>query len=405
MTNFSYQYPTVHSIFMSRIITVSIVLGAFARDPYWIVTEDDYCGREGPAAYEPRRDNPEARLESVQVLFRHGARGEHQRSKCFANDEQAKYSCTMQTGFQLISSSNRNTQTKQIIKNFESSSKACSLGQMLDIGYEQVERMSRYLRLAYGSLLKEANLGKVDLYSTDTQRTMGTLSVVLSSLFAGSDDSFVVNTRELDEDYFGLNIPQCKLHRKLRAEFKDTDVYSKIKQSRGYKDCASLWKAEFGTEFELGNSDDCLLSAKCAGVALPRTEASADLFACTMDVSFYVKKLKLGGNSRSSYFQRGKTVCRIDAYLVLKHLKQSVKKGQVGGLYAIHDETFACMLSALELWDGVWPKYSEFIAFEFYSDNKVRILRNGFEVALLSSLEVQGINNDSDYTAVCNSVI
>lgn len=397
---------------MNPKIVLPIVIGAWARDPFWLVNEHDYCGREGPVRYEPRKVNDGVLLESSQILFRHGARGEHQRSKCFGGGEQTKYSCTMQTGFQLVSSSDNAWRTKQIVKHFESDSKSCSLGQMLDEGYDQVSRLSRYLRSVYG-FLNEKSLDKVHLYSTDTQRTMGTLSIVLSHLFPESEGPFNVNTKELDEDYFGLNIPKCALHRKLRSEFADSQLYKRVKGSIPFKKCESLWRETFGTEFEIGKSDDCLLSAKCANVAVPGTrsggteeaKAAAELFQCTMDASFYLKRAKLGAYKSSSYYRQGKTVCEIGSYLVFKHLKESVRKGDVGGLYAIHDETFACILSALDVWqDSVWPKYAEFISFEFYSDNKVRIVRNGKEIALLaSSLDIDSIHSDDDYNTVCGS--
>lgn len=389
-------------------ILLPIILGGHSRDPFWLVNEDDYCGREGPQAYESRALEPGIKLESVQVLFRHGARGEHQRSKCFGG-EQTKYSCTMQTGFQLISSSNNDLRTTQLIKHFESDSKSCSLGQMLDVGVDQVNRLGKYLGAAYGvSHFNDKTLSKVHLYSTDTQRTMGTLSVLLSKLFPNSPGPFNVNTRELDEDYFGLNVPQCPLHRKLRSEFAESQMYKRVTATEKFKRCKKLWKELFGTEFEIFKSDDCLVSAKCADVPLPNgKEMNASLFECTMDASFYLKKARLGAFPESSYFKEGKTVCEIASFLVFEKLRESVRKGEIGGLYAIHDETFSCLLSALGLWgpDAIWPRYAEALAFEFFSDNKVRIVRNGKPLALLSSLELKGIRTQAEYQSLCATLL
>ena len=376
----------------------------FARDPFWIVHADDYCARtESP--YESVIDAEFEKLgspSSVHIVFRHGARGQHKQAPCFAHDAQVVYSCSEKTTFNVLASDGQPS-SPDIVKVFHGNQQSCSQGQLLDIGEGQARRLGRALVEAY-PVFNETMLPRINLYSTDTQRTMATLRMVLTTIFPNITSPFRVNTREFIEDFFALNIPSCNSFVSLRSTFEQSAVYQQTVASKRYRDCAELWEQKYGTELNLKHADDCLLSAYCADVRLPgNMTIDPTTFGCVMDVSFFLRRRKLGGVPSSAYFHSGQQICQIGAFKVFEEFNRSIRNGDVGGLYAIHDETFVCLLTSLGIWDERWPKYGEYIAFEKFPDNSVRVLRNGRAVALLSTgWEIPLIKSDEDWKKMCS---
>lgn len=355
-----------------------------SADPFWLVNDHDYCANEGPGGYSPRRVRHGARLESVQVVFRHGARTEHQKSACFPGGKRPDYVCNERTGFQLVPSSASSTSKRlAVTKSYTENRNECSLGQLLDLGLDQSARLGRYLKVIYPQL-REEDLDRITLYSTDTQRTMGTLSVLLAELFPSNNGSLPIRTNEFEDDIFALNIPSCRVFDDLRRSYRISNLYQSAISSSKFKNCASMWKSVYETDLDLRHSDDCLVSAYCGKAPLPNgLTFDPEVFECVMNLSFQLRREKLGGVPESMYFNNGTQLCGIGAEKVFDQFITSVNKGDVGGLYAIHDETFVCLLTYLGLWDLVWPKYAEFLSFEFYSDNKVRIVRNGRPISTI----------------------
>ncbi len=369
-------------------------------DPFWLVNEEDYCARQPPFVYSRRQLSEGASLISSQIVFRHGARSEHQRSRCFNPGSQPKYSCSRQTSFGLVAKSEDVPRGLSLTKRYGDEASTCSLGQLLDEGTKQATRLGKFLQSAYPHL-NEANIERISLYSTDTQRTLATLSVVLSAIFPSfpAPEHLAARTREFDEDFFALNIPNCRSFAELRANYRSSSLYKSALQSDAYRRCSDLWKSTFSTEFDLRFADDCLVSAKCADEEF---EIDADVFKCVMDISFRLRREKLGGIPSSPYYRNGTLLCKIGSHMVFSEILSSVRKGEVGGLYAIHDETFVCLLSSLGLWDLVWPKYAEFISFEFFSDGMVRIVRNGIPIATVSDSTLSLFESESELTSLCS---
>lgn len=379
--------------------------GFSLRDPLWLVKDHDYCARLGPTSYIPRADNKNASLDSVQVVFRHGARTEHQRSTCFPDDKRANYACNVQTGFNLVPLlEGKLSISAPMIKLYGAGAEDCSLGQLLDVGLDQARRLAQYLANAYPQL-KYENIDRITTYSTDTQRTMGTLSTVLSELFEELDKPLRVHTREFDEDLFALNIPSCPFFANLRATFRQSDVYKATLESDAFKACSTIWQARYQTPLNLKFADDCLLSAYCADAPLPGDlQMDPHVFKCVMDISFQLRREKLGSDPSSPYYANGTNLCSVGSFLVFEEFKKSIHRNNIASLYAIHDETFVCLLNSLGLWDGRWPKYAEAMAFEFYSDGKIRIVRDGQVLALIDKLETQTIKTHEQWLETCNQL-
>jgi len=352
-------------------------------------------------------------MKSVQVLFRHGARGEHQKTQCFGDHAHTDYKCRTRSVFGLATSEDKNVWRKfhavtspRLMKVYEGSSDKCSQGQLLDEGVVQVMKLGKFLKSAYPDFLNDKNLPNTYLYSTDTQRTFATINVLLAQLYsrAKGRGPFNVHTRDFNDDFFALNIPGCRRFVDLRTSFHLTDSYKEITASPEYRECDRRWQEEFGTPLQLSQADDCLLSAYCSRSTLPGGKrVDPKLLACVTNASFELRAIKLGGVANSSYVEDGQKICQLGTYHVVEAIKDTVfKKLHVAGLYSIHDETYVCLLSSFGIWDGVWPKYTSVIALEFYSDGVVRVVRDGAEIGILDEkLALSLFQKNEDVESFC----
>ena len=377
-----------------------------ALDPFWLVNEHDMCAVKGPSEYTPRILFPpgsDVTLTSTQIVIRHGARGEHQKTTCFNDGQQTKYTCGHSTAFELVSKPGLVAKSPGLVKVYHGDAAACSQGQLLDLGIEQVSRLGQWLKASYGSShLNPSNLERIRLYSTDTQRTFATLDILTSELFPNQQTPFLVETVEFLDDIFALKLPTCPAFVHLRSTFESSPSYIQKTDSRKFRKCAALWKRTFHTDLDLKYADDCLLSSYCANVPLPGNPAVPPaLFQCVMDISFALRGIKLGGDPLNTYYLNGQRICQLNTFRVFQSFAESVKKGDVAGLYSLHDETFVCLLTSLGIWDGVWPKYAEAMAFEYYSDGSVRIVRDGKAIALLPNLDLDLVRDEAQWTNLC----
>jgi hypothetical protein len=372
----------------------------------------DYCGRLEPHEFAPRTGTS-ASLRSVQVLFRHGARGEHEKTDCFFGGTQTRYICHTRSSFGLSSATRsevRNnvvSNTARTLKIYEGPANTCSQGQLLDEGIAQVERLAKYLRSSYPELYTLRNRKRMYFYSTDTQRTFATIHVLLSNLFTHRSlhAPFEVHTRDFVDDFFALNIPSCKRFVNLRRSFTSSQAYLDHRNTTEFQECKNLWESEFGTPFSV-KADDCLLSAYCSNSTLPGGgNVDPALLSCVTNVLFELRAIKLGGVLNSSFAESGSQICQLGSYHVIDAIKRSVfRNNHIGALYSIHDETFVCLLNALGIWDGVWPKYASFIVLEFHADGTVRILRDGKELTHVSEdLSIPLFRNSGDVSAFCGA--
>jgi hypothetical protein len=333
-------------------------------------TQTDYCGTSGIPPYSPREIG-ESRLESVNVFFRHGTRGDYRRNSCYRNGEQTVYKCGIDTIFSLDAKPSR------LVKGYKG---GCQIGQLLDYATVQMDRLGSYLGNTYPLLLEHP----LYLRSTDIQRTLGSLDMLMAQMFESKDSKpFIITTDEFDYDSLDLSNRDCDRASKLDDFFKQSSALRNILESSEYSKCAEQWKKEIGTDFSISESGDCLFAPKCAQVPLPgNIIPSSDLFSCVFDLYNTVRQVKYSYQDADDWRQNGKEYCRLATGPFMRELFHEAEEEGKSGLWATHDDTLACMLSMLGLWDGIWPKYASFVVFERYQDGSVRVLRDGAQIGI-----------------------
>lgn len=393
-------FHCLRMLFGFYVVSITIVVCSNV-DPFYVINSHDYCGKLDLPVYKPRGniDPFLVRLSSVHVLMRHGARSDHEAfSGCFALGERTRYKCEGRSLFTLASPSFEG-RFHVLSKKYEGGQ--CSLGQLLDQATSQLVRLGEYLKSTYPTNFACDNENKIYLYATDTQRTFATLGTVLSVLFPARfyGKNFDVHTKDHGLDAFAMNNPTCSYFAKNRANFQTSSSYIDFLATPQFLKCATIWKSVFKTKLDIWHAADCLLSPTCAQVSLPNNIAVPPaLFKCVMDLTSEIRDHEYGQRKSSEYYPIGKKLCDLNTFKVFRELQRD----HVGGIYALHDETLVCLLTSLGIWDGKWPKYASIIAFEFYTDNKIRVMRDGIEIATITGgLRVENIPTIAEYERLC----
>lgn len=329
----------------------------------------DYCGKEDIPPYPGLHSS--AKPVNIHVLFRHGMRTDYEKHKCFRDAEQTKYACSMDTDVGVSFGSTEIS--KRLVKKFKN---GCEIGQLTDYASVQMNRLAQFLTGAYSHILTSER--ELYLRSTDKSRTLASLDLLLENLFRDRTRSLEVVTDEFGEDALSLSFNGCDRVNELETKFTKSQPFADITTSSAYyQECSRMWTAELGTEFNLAQAGDCLFSPMCAGVPFPKNLVpSKELLACVSNVYSAVRQLKYGHDDR----WEGKTFCQLATAPILIELMTSAVKAGKSSFWATHDDSLACLLSAMGMWDGGWPKYAAFVVLEEYPDGHIRVIRDGQEV-------------------------
>jgi hypothetical protein len=377
-----------------RIIFIHVLLGE-ASDQSSPFDEHGYCGRARIPRYPGNREDSE--LVTVNAFFRHGIRADYRRTTCFSGGLQTSFNSSLSTLFD-INQSGCTARGNELIKRY---THGFEVGQLLDYAETQIERLARYLQDAYPTVYNEENLQNLFLRSTDVQRTLGSMNLLLKKLAgSASTQSFFVNTDDFEYDPLNLRCSDCPRASFIADSFTSSPGYKEVLISDEYIDCANRWVSEIGTQFDISQSFDCLAAPACANVPLPGGLVASDgLLQCVSDLSLTLRRLRYGT-------PEGIEFCQLATYTFMKELIRNVESG-ISSLWATHDDTLVCILSASGIWDGRWPRYASFVTLETYKDGKIRILWDAVPIALLeniSSLIMPGISKPGEYKKVCNEV-
>ena len=322
---------------------------------------EDYCGRKDLPAYIHPSDGK--KVEKVHAFFRHGMRTDFQAHSCFPNHAMPAYQCSLRTEIGLRAES-ENRGPSLLVKKYKS---GCEIGQLVDYAEVQMKRISKYLKQGYSHLLGSDSLY---LRSTDKSRTLGSLDIVISNLW--NEKRASVNTEEFDTDPLDLGYRKCQRVNDLNNQFPNSaGVRAITLDSEYFRSCQAMWVEEVGTEFNIGEAGDCLIAPQCANVPLPNELIpSKELYACVKNIYNSLRLLKY------KQWKEGADFCPLATTPIWNELLD-VSKQKTVSLWASHDDTIACMLSSMGVWDGVWPQYASLVIFEELSDGSVRVLRDG----------------------------
>ena len=194
-----------------------------------------------------------------------------------------------------------------------------------------------------------------------------------------------VSVDEYADDALASNF-QTPRSLQLQEEFANSTGHLEVVASEEYGQCKELWEREIGSKY-IPVAMDCLLSAHCANVSLPRgLTYSHRLLDCVFEVELKDRKAFFG-QSDTDFKSKGLERSFLRIAPLIKEINERLDAGQ-SGFMASHDTTLVLLLQGLgDLWDGVWPKYAETLVIERHvsvTDEKHyvnRIIRDGAHVA------------------------
>ena len=374
-------------------ISIQFVFATATDSP---IDEHGYCGRVRIPSYPPASMN--SNLVTVNTFFRHAIRADYRRTTCFPDGAQTQFKSAWTSSFDIRGDQGDGSCNGQLMKEY---ARGFQVGELLDYAETQMSRLARYLQQAYPRVYTAENLQNLFLRSTDVERTLGSMKLLLRNIAGGSRiPSFTLHTDDFEYDPLNLNCQECRNALEIANSFTSSEEYQEIIHGDEFTECANRWTNEIGTSFDITQSFDCLMAPACANVALPGDiSASEELLQCVSDLTLKIRRLRYGS-------PRGTRFCQLATFPFIHQLVENIHDG-ISGLWAAHDDTLVCVLSAAGLWNGKWPRYASFLTVETYSDGKMRVIWDGFEVAVLddiSSLTMPGISNPKDYKEACNVV-
>ncbi len=350
---------------------------------------EDYCGIKEIPAYVPPSDG--RAVDKVHVFFRHGMRTDFQQHSCFPNKAQPAYTCSLRTEIG-VRSDDSGSSSSLLTKKYKT---GCQIGQLLDYAEVQMARLASHLSSAYPSLMG----GPLFLRSTDTPRTLGSLDLLVSKLPRNSENN-QVHTEEFSTDPLDLEYPSCPRLNNLNALFPQSIAFRQLTVDNDYyQACSTMWVNEVGTPFNIVEAGDCLIAPQCAEVPLPNNlTPSPELYACVKNVYNSLRQLKY------LTWDEGRDFCPLATTPLWGELMQVIDRQTSVSLWATHDDVLACLLSSLNLWDGVWPQYAAFVAFEELNDGSIRVIRDGrgiLENLKWSDILPGYVFNKTEFQEVC----
>ena len=383
-------------------LLLSTVTHSSAAEPWY----DYYCGRSPPTPIERPVDST---LQSVQLVFRHGARTSIH--DCFPKP--VPYQCSTGNLFGLRSGG------PILVEKFPK----CRAGQLLeDRASEQFQRLANWVHESYDGWFAQETGHEIGLRSTDIERTLGSMVLLTSHLLkcgeVESCKNHHVDVEEWIGDPFAMN-RFCPAAQDLEREFHLSEIAQRLASDETAERCRAQWERQIGRPFIEG-SMDCLLSARCAEVPIPAN--TSGLFECTVDQIMAEVRAKWGFTD-SDYQPKALKAAGIYAAPLLAEILYRLNYYKAG-LIASHDSTLVALLQGLAgaaggkgLWDGTWPKYAEVVAIEkrllSSGDTVIRIVRDGKEILTVPIEDFEALaKNDEcvrgfaiDYQSKAESVL
>eukprot|EP01102_Stenamoeba_stenopodia_P022673 TRINITY_DN9535_c0_g1_i3.p1 TRINITY_DN9535_c0_g1~~TRINITY_DN9535_c0_g1_i3.p1 ORF type:complete len:445 (-),score=50.48 TRINITY_DN9535_c0_g1_i3:22-1356(-) len=272
----------------------------------------------------------------------------------------------------------------------------CKVGQLTQLGYQQQVSNGEFLRQAYvdqiAFLNETLHLDEIWIRSDDIPRTVQSAHSLLLGLYPTDVDynnvsaqAIPINTMDLQVDSIPTaNVGLCPRLAEIIQDSYASPSY--VQHTLNFTvPLMTLASQTLGFDVtDLGFLLDCSITHFCHGYPLPSnytTELYQKLYA---ERIFQFNAVYSYPNSTyNSRFNVGFLLADFQNAL-LNFLGNP--KAPKFNLWSSHDTTLAAIMTALQIWDQVWPSYATMLTFEIYEDYYdalfIRVLRNGNELQL-----------------------
>jgi hypothetical protein len=278
----------------------------------------------------------------------------------------------------------------------------CRAGQLTTLGAEQSAKLGKDLRERYGLLAHVAReRNRLWVRTSNVARCVATLQFVLGEFFFDDDDQgrldeeervFITFTAPNESEWLYPN-SNCSLMAQLMFAAKQDwsqdpgaeakMVVEKLKK-RVSKETADALRLD---DYNFVRVRDYLVAYEEHGLPVPWIRDDPELYRKIIDLGAYqIARYLYHENEPLSYVSARAGVGNL-LKLLFSAILNPTESTQIVSIISGHDTTLMPIMSACGAWDGkTWPGFCSWIAFELWSDNKVRLIFDG-KVAKTFSLE------------------
>eukprot|EP01084_Bolivina_argentea_P033127 61308_1 len=341
------------------------------------------------------------KLEQVHAMHRHGSRVGSYPISTFLPNTDLQYNCNItsivtrqykQNGYYTENNLKQIFNLRKIyVKNEQQAEGNCQAFQSLKHLIPQQQANAHHIKAAYignkshhlfdnsilndisNNLITNAEDNRISLSSTDYERTLSSLSVVISELFFSNIDASIAeniivnaNIHDQNNDPYSWystceNTDEYKQWKSLidTARIKSTFTVS---NSKFANDTISAFESEGGIWFssEVGNQ---LLYPYCAEMKLPLTN---DTFWNAVRLSYDIDTVKdTNINQTECYYHFLNIPMLNKIYNYINMMKQNSYPKLV--LHSVHDLTIIRVLQSFGIYDYNLIMFGELVTLELYS--------------------------------------
>jgi len=277
----------------------------------------------------------------------------------------------------------------------------CRAGQLTTLGAEQSAKLGKDLRERYGVIARNARAdNRVWIRTSNVARCVATLQFVLGEFFYDDDDQgrldeeervFVTITAPNQTEWLYPNT-NCSLMAQLMFAAKEdwsrepdpeaVEVVNKLKERVPEK----TFKALRLDGYNFVRVRDYTVAYEAHGLKRPWVPEDDELAKKIEDLgAVQIARYLYHENASMSSVAARAGVGNLLKVFFDAILNPTEKSPQLSVVSA-HDTTLMPILSACGAWDGSWPGFCSWVAFELWSDGKINLVFNG-EVAKSFTVE------------------
>eukprot|EP01105_Mastigella_eilhardi_P010271 TRINITY_DN2401_c0_g1_i1.p1 TRINITY_DN2401_c0_g1~~TRINITY_DN2401_c0_g1_i1.p1 ORF type:complete len:430 (-),score=96.41 TRINITY_DN2401_c0_g1_i1:158-1402(-) len=369
-----------------------------------------YCGTTQPEPPPALPENAVTRL--VQVVVRHGDRTPN--SKCWS-DYSTTWNCSLtrlaypsEDGANEVSPAIDRMYRQNFLYGRNQLPGNCEKAQLTDIGHAQHLALGAAMRDEYVTKrgFLPGTLSAADLYVRHDleSRTQQSAMAFIDGLYpptAGLKETEVVDMycQDAAKQDLAPNADLCKCVTRLEAKAVLTPEFLK------HELLVSLplnLKLEKMLGFPVVNQEacDCALAMYCHGLPWPENFTEELMDELIEDAEFQQRSFISYPNA-SYYGRYGMGFLMAEMYELMLDNRAGAAQPRFA-LYSAHDSSVRVLLNMLGVFDGTWPAYASYLAFELYTDtaaqtDRVRLTYNGRVLSLPACQKTTRSDSDCSF--------